>query len=264
MASATPRRGKFLSPPSSTPPAAPETPSVRAKYLEKTTASSTPPSAQGSSRGKFLGKPAASPSTLQGVASCGSNAGDAETDARDQLSVHIRNAKIAAVSRHKSIAAERDRVFQDLEEAENIVLSLLECASEVSGALSDMTTAKSKKRHGEKGDDEEENTEYSFKDLTAKVRCNGLGYLAGVKKLHQLLAPHASLVKSYKNHGEVSSEGEKQPHANLAPANSVSSKIVAEATSNMYAARVKKRLAMERCEILREMIRFEELERGTT
>jgi len=213
----------------------------------------------------------ASPTPLQGVASGGPSAGDNATDSLENLRSLIHTSKITATSRRKAIARQRDRVFQDLDEAENIVLSLLECASDVAGALSEMTTAKSNKRHGLKGDDGEENAEDSFEDLTAKVRSNGVGYLTGVKKLHKLLAPHALLVKSYRNHdGEESAESDKQSHISVAAVlpgtarttKRISSNMVEEATSNMYAARVKKRLAMERSKILTEMIGLEELVRG--
>ena len=177
------------------------------------------------------------------------------------------------MSRRKAIAGQRKSIINDLDEAENIVLSLLECASDVAGALSEMTTAKSKKMHGKKredNNDEEDGkkVDTSFEQLTANVRSNGVGYLAGVKKLHELLAPHSSLVKSYKNHDGESSATEKnykQPHKSLAAAvaggnSSASSKIIQESTSNMYAVRVKKRLAMERKDIMKEMIRLEELD----
>jgi len=251
MATPAPRRGKFLSAPStSSPPSAPETPS--------------------SSRGKFLGnKPASSPSSAQGAPSSGSNAGDAEkkNDSLDALRTQIRSSKEAAISRRKEIATQRDRVFQDLDEAENIVLSLLECASDVASSLSEMTTAKCMKSHEERGEGGEGDAKQSFEDLTEKVRSNGVGYLAGVKSLHKLLAPHASLVKSYKNHNGKGTDDIETPNKGPATAaqnpveTTKSSKIVEEATSNMYAARVKKRLAMERGEILKEMIRLEALER---
>ena len=181
----------------------------------------------------------------------------------------MHTSKIAAASRRKAIAGHRDQAIKDLDEAETIVLSLLECASDTSDALSKMTAAKSKNSHGGKGHDTEGNVDKeSFEELTAKVRSNGVGYLAGVKKLHNLLSPHASLVKAYKNRdgGEASTESEKQPQKSLSVvipgAAGAVSKIVEEATSNTYAARVKKRLALERSEILKEMIRLEELERS--
>ena len=86
---------------------------------------------------------------------------------------------------------------------ENIILSLLECASDVADSLSEMTSAKI----NEKGNNEDAN---SFEELSARVRENGVGYLAGMKKLHRLLAPHAPLVKSYQNpeEGDAATSGD--------------------------------------------------------
>eukprot|EP00985_Skeletonema_marinoi_P023917 scaffold16210_cov77-Skeletonema_marinoi.AAC.2 len=148
--------------------------------------------------------------------------------------------------------------------------------------------ARSRHQH----DDEESNNNNregasSFEQLSTQVRSNGVGYLAGVTKLHELLAPHASLVKSYRNHTSAATaannsntntntnganagssdattnnnNGQQQPtqqSSELASFNPNSSEIVKMATSNMYAARVEKRLAVERRGILMEMIRLEE------
>lgn len=243
---AAPRRGKFLSAPapSSQTSAAPNAP---------------PPPSQ--TRGKFLGKvPASSASNLQ-AAPIGSSLGDADHDSIDKLRAYVHSSKIAAASRRKLIASQRQLVINDLEAAENIVLSLLDIASDVAGTLSEMTTAKSKKRHGEKRIDNVGNTEDSFEDLTAKVRSNGAGYLKGVKRLHKLLAPHSSYVKSLNKHDrEESADSVGSVLESLDSPNSTFSKIVEEATSNMHAVRVKKRLAFERSEILKEMIRLLEVE----
>jgi len=169
------------------------------------------------------------------------------------------------------------------------VLALLQCASEVSESLSKMTMARS--RHQQHNDEEESNNNNregaaSFEQLSTQVRSNGVGYLAGVTKLHELLAPHASLVKSYRNHTTAAATANDsninnntngaaagssdatttnnnngqptQQSSELASFNPNSSEIVKMATSNMYAARVEKRLAVERREILKEMIRLEE------
>jgi len=248
-------RGKFLSAPS--------------QSQSSNTSNDTPSSSQ--TRGKFLGKKPVSPGGGLNTASSYSIGGNGDTvESTTQLKDHIHNSKIAAAARRKAIAGQRQLVLDDLNEAENIVLSLLECASDVSSALSEMTTAKSKngKKDESSSDAAEKTGEKSFEDLTAEVRSNGVGYLAGVKKLHKLLAPHSSLVKSYKNHDrrESSSTGESDKQQSLAitsaagGTNSTSSKLVEEATSNMYAVRVKKRLAMEKSEILQEMIRLEEVE----
>ena len=161
-------------------------------------------------------------------------------------------------------------MFHDLEEAETIVLALLQCASETSDSLSKMTVARSRHHHLNNSEAAAAGEgSITFEQLAAQVRSNGVGYLAGVTKLHQLLAPHASLVKSYRNHASTAaannSQGETSKRndtttitSEIASFHPNSSEIVKLATSNMYAARVEKRLAVERREILKEMIRLEE------
>ena len=157
----------------------------------------------------------------------------------------MTKAKEAASARRKEVAAKRDNVFHDLDQAENIIVSLLDCASNVAQSLSDMTTAKA-------------NGDNSFEELAISIKENGVGYLAGVKKVHSLLAPHASLVKSYRNQDEAEKgDGDTKNEKKEA---TISDEIIKKATSNMYAARVEKRLALERSAILKEMIRLEDLE----
>lgn len=164
-------------------------------------------------------------------------------------------------------------------------MALLQCASEVSESLSKMTMARSRNQidigdgDNNNGSTNNGDAALSFEQLSAQVRLNGVGYLAGVTKLHELLAPHASLVKSYRNHTSTaagaasnadkaknnnaqgaasSSDATSKNSSEIASFNPNSSEIVNMATSNMYAARVEKRLAVERREILKEMIRLEE------
>ena len=195
---------------------------------------------------------------------------------------------MVASTRRKVISSSRNQLFQDLEEAENIVLALLHCASKVSDSLSSMTTAKSRHHQqqglkSEEDDDEDEEqskkniktTQLTFEELSAQVRSNGIGYLAGVTKLHELLKPHASLVKAYHNHrhhtaaisGVDNTKGQQQQQSqqqqsssDIATLTGSNSKLVKMVTSNMSAARVEQRLAIERRDILREMIRLEEME----
>jgi hypothetical protein len=203
---------------------------------------------------------------------------------------------MVASTRRKVISSSRNQLFQDLEEAENIVLALLHCASEVSDSLSSMTTAKSRhhqqqqaqQKSGEEHDDDNDEeqsrknnntttTQLTFEELSAQVRSNGIGYLAGVTKLHELLKPHASLVKAYHNHrhhhtaaisgagvdntkGEQQQQQPQQSSSDIATLTGSNSELVKMVTSNMSAARVEQRLAIERRDILREMIRLEELE----
>jgi len=224
-------------------------------------ASSGSPSASskpGQPRGKFLGQPST------GTAASSNSVGD--EGSLEAIRSHVHTARIAASSRRKAISLQRGRVFKDLEEAEGIALSLLECASEAAGALSDMTSARTKEKYEESL--ESKSDEPSFEELASQVRRNGSGYLKGVTKIHSLLAPHSSLVKVYKNHNRPESQEDvaKKPQGSLASTvgggtDSVSKKVVEQATKNMYAARVAHRLAVERSEILKEMLQMEESER---
>ena len=228
MSSNAPKRGKFLS-----------QPQISSK--ESTDKLPTSSDKQPTPRGKVLGK------SLKSTTSANSlTAGETNTRNGSSLSNRktlIKEAKERASERRKEVAAKRDKVFRDLDEAENIVLSLLDGASDVARSLSEMTTAKA---NG--------NTN-SFDDLAEKIGQNGRGYLAGVNKLHSLLSPHAPLVKAYRNPDEGDSIAGPPKAETMSTGD-----IIQKATSNMYAARVEKRLALERSTILNEMIRLEELE----
>mmetsp|Transcript_28049 Transcript_28049/g.44122 ORF Transcript_28049/g.44122 Transcript_28049/m.44122 type:complete len:310 (+) Transcript_28049:258-1187(+) len=268
-----PRRGKFLSGP---PPSA----------------TTSPPPAKSQTRGKFLNSSISAPNKSTSTSTDGTSTSTTgeTTTSLSTLKQQIHQARIVASTRRRAISSSRDEIFNDLEEAETIVLALLQCASEVSEALSKMTMARSRNQIDYGDDDDDGNNGSnnnnngdavaSFEQLSAQVRLNGVGYLAGVTKLHELLAPHASLVKSYRNHttttagttvdnannnnkklqgaASISDTTTTKTSSEIASFNPNSSEIVNMATSNMYAARVEKRLAVERREILKEMIRLEE------
>jgi len=258
-------------------------------------------------RGKFLSGPAQLPSEGSSSSSSSggpqlSSAGTANTGGNDDvlhdhskvedLRAHVHNVKTMATARRKVIESQRKLVLDDLDKAEDVVLALLELASGVTNALSDMTTASTIKtrRHGgseltnngKEGREEEDNNARqlggkSFEELATRVSAGSGGYSRGVKKLHSLLAPHAHYVKSLTNNNRLTSNGTNNSGerstsnncGNLMAATSSSivsnskdgnvfGKIIEDATSNMYAVRVKKRLVMERCEVLRQMIQLEE------
>ncbi len=173
--------------------------------------------------------------------------------------------KTTAASRRGAIECRRRSVLDDLDAAEDVVLALLESASGAAAALSGMTIASwpTKGSIDGRGGVEGE----LFEDLAARVRRGGAAYSAGVKRLHELLAPHARYVKSMGDRdGGASADGGRRSDdgsvaASLGAAGSEDGArggMVGEATSNVYAVRVKMRLAMERCEILRQMIQLEE------
>lgn len=261
---AAPRRGKFLSVPAP-PPSSSSAPD----------ASSSSSSSQ--TRGKFL-ENTASGSDAGGVVGDASERRDSQ---HGDLMTTVRKLKIASSSRRMDIELRRRSVLDDLDAAEDVVLALLESASGAAAALSGMTTARlpttKDRRHGDNNNIRSVGSEGggggSFEDLAAKVRRGGAAYSAGVKKLHKLLAPHARYVKSLNDRdgGVASSADYGRRRSDDGPVVAASSGaaagpedggarggMVGDATSNVYAVRVKRRLAMERCEILRQMIQLEE------
>ena len=236
-----PKRGKFLSQPPSTANCPPDDTSGSGKPA-------TP-------RGKALTGPSLANSSGSGgaAAAAAANGADPNKNSLCDMKSILNKAKEAAVTRRKEVAAKRDKVFNDLEEAENIVLSLLDCASDVANSLSEMTTTKTDSKNN------------SFDNLSSKISVNGVGYLSGVKRLHSLLAPHASLIKAYPQYVDDPTSSEKGSNKDAETKGSqLCESIVKKATSNMYAARVEKQLALERSAILKEMIRLEELDSSET
>ncbi|KAL3808477.1 hypothetical protein ACHAXA_000890 [Cyclostephanos tholiformis] len=254
---AAPRRGKFLSH-VPTPPLS----SSSVPLASSSSSSST------QTRGKFLENKHAS--SIASVSDAGGIGDASERDRHDDIKSIVRNLKTAAASRRGAIEYQRRSVLNDLDTAEEIVLALLESASDVASALSEMTTARSTKGHGERRsevEDEGASGGDSFEDLVARVRSGGAVYSSGVKRLHELLAPHAHYVKSLNERdGGASADDRNRSNESLAVASpeaaitkdSALCRTVEEAASNMYAVRVKNRLAMERCEVLRQMIQLEE------
>lgn len=232
MSANAPKRGKFLSQPQPSP--------------NESTTNPPPSNNSAAPRGKTLAKSLTSTSSANTLTGPGPAA---EADnSLSNLKHIVHEAKEAASARRKELSAKRDKVFDDLDQAENIIVSLLDCASDLAQSLSDMTTAKANGNNN------------SFEKLAGRIKENGSGYLAGVKKVHSLLAQHASLVKSYRTEdsdrkGEDDTNNKDKTEAE---------QIVKIATSNMYASRVEKRLALERSAILKEMIRLEELESSSS
>lgn len=115
---------------------------------------------------------------------------------------------------------QRDKVLKDLEQAEGWTWQLLTLASQTAKSLSDLTA---------------DTTDIS--ETSAKYR-------ETLQKIHSILTPHAHLVVSYQNH-QVDKKEEATHDAE------------GEERINMYAARVEMRLAQERRNVLRELLRLE-------
>jgi hypothetical protein len=278
--------------------AAPKSAAPRGKFLSGPP--QLPPEGYSSSSSSSPGGP-----QLSSTGTANTSGIDHDHSNMEDLRAHVHNIKTMATARRKVIESQRKLVLDDLDKAEDVVLALLELASGVTNALSDMTTAtssnsstiktrryddiKESTNNGESREKDDNNARRqlggkSFEELATRVSSGSAGYSTGVKKLHTLLAPHAHYVKSLTNNNnrltstvtdKISGErSTSNSYGSLVAATSSSivsnskdgnvfGKIIEEATSNMYAVRVKKRLVMERCEVLRQMIRLEDDDDGT-
>lgn len=278
--------------------AAPKSAAPRGKFLSGPP--QLPPEGYSSSSSSSPGGP-----QLSSTGTANTSGIDHDHSYMEDLRAHVHNIKTMATARRKVIESQRKLVLDDLDKAEDVVLALLELASGVTNALSDMTTAtssnsstiktrryddiKESTNNGESREKDDNNARRqlggkSFEELATRVSSGSAGYSTGVKKLHTLLAPHAHYVKSLTNNNnrltstvtdKISGErSTSNSYGSLVAATSSSivlnskdgnvfGKIIEEATSNMYAVRVKKRLVMERCEVLRQMIRLEDDDDGT-
>lgn len=115
---------------------------------------------------------------------------------------------------------QRDQVFKDLEQAEGWTWQLLTLACQTARSLSDLTA--------------DNNADIS--EMSAKYR-------ETLQKIHSILTPHAHLVVPYQNHQVDKKEQVQQHNAE-------------EERIDMYAARVEMRLAQERRNVLKELLRL--------
>uniref|UniRef100_A0A7S4RVD7 Uncharacterized protein n=1 Tax=Ditylum brightwellii TaxID=49249 RepID=A0A7S4RVD7_9STRA len=153
------------------------------------------------------------------------------------------------------------QIFADLDEAEKLVLGMMQIASSTASALSDLTEVGGGGNEGA-----------AAEEMLAKLaKSNGEEYLAKVKRIHSLLSPHAKLVVAYRNHqvdiaddGGGSSGGGSISSGGAAGATAIATNKVDDGKTakshNMYASRVEMRLAMERRDVLREFLRLEKKE----
>jgi len=182
--------------------------------------------------------------------------------------------------RKRQIKERQLQLLEDLDQAEELTLQLLQLAASTTQELADATL---------EGDEEKWKT----------CQKNGVEYMQKVKQIHTLLSPHAHYVVAYKNHavdeGTLESEPSHSDEASTAKNSTsikrsasnesaiggtakkmkksqgeqsndtediagASTKMKVGQAGNMYAARVEKRLAIERRNILREMLRLEKHE----
>ena len=168
----------------------------------------------------------------------------------------------AAVAKPPQMIERQAQFFQDLDEAERLVFDVLTIASNTAESLAKSTIPS--------------------KNQMESLQTNGDEYLQKIKRIHSLLTPHAHLVVPYRNfrNDTTSASGNnntepstKSEETNNAPPmnNSTGSTQTMDSkddkensmkkkSNNMYIERVDMILAMEKRNILNELLRLEEKE----
>ena len=172
----------------------------------------TPPT-----RGKFLNKP---PVRGKFLRSPGANLKNSSSGAQNGNS----SSSTASSAKRKAtpLSDEASKLFDDLDEAEELTLQLLQVASDSADALGNID------------------------EVDKLLQGKGEEYLKTVGRIHALLAKHARLVVPYKRTKEVSEKkdkvGDKNKHAKET-----------NCSKDMYSARMERRLALERKRVLQDL-----------
>jgi len=144
----------------------------------------------------------------------------------------------------KKRMSQRDQVLADLQQAEGWTWQLLTLASKTARSLSTLDMSNATK---------------SEISQTSKQYCDTL------QNIHSLLSPHASLVVAYENHNVDKQQGGKETKQEQEEKEEEGIKKegddkMKKEDVNMYAARVEMRLAQERRDVLKELLRLEQQE----
>eukprot|EP00559_Dactyliosolen_fragilissimus_P004684 CAMPEP_0184861906 /NCGR_PEP_ID=MMETSP0580-20130426/6487_1 /TAXON_ID=1118495 /ORGANISM="Dactyliosolen fragilissimus" /LENGTH=209 /DNA_ID=CAMNT_0027359573 /DNA_START=101 /DNA_END=730 /DNA_ORIENTATION=- len=140
----------------------------------------------------------------------------------------------------------RHPVFADLDEAEQLVLDLIEVASSTAEIFSKPGYIGGKTEEEINSDGQKLSglaNGLKTSDIIENVRENGKEFLEKVKKVHSLMSPYSNLVIPYKKYSNVSE-----------------SKSNSDRSNNIYASQVEMRLAMERKDIMEALLQLEKAE----
>ena len=207
------------------------------KFAKSGTAASRP-------GGKFAARGNASSKDPEGSKDPSSDA-----TAAPQITKETLTAKRSKLKRHE--------VFNDLDNAERLVMNILTIATSTSEAFSSLALNAQIMDSEENGKDE--TVKQNARHLQHRIRKNGQEYLSKIKKIHDLLAPHASLVKAYGNLQESTEEKTTSLPSSAAVASTTEEADGAMRMDNdMYVSRLEMRFAIERRNLLRQMVCLEE------
>jgi len=164
----------------------------------------------------------------------------------------------------------KNQALLDLDKAESIVLDLLHVCSDTTeqfAALTDGDGDGNNNNGNGSGMNGDESSSHSSEDRVARIQKNGIEFQNKVKEIHDLLAQHAKLVVNYSNEEKAKAPSTATAKTtNNAPAPAAAVAVAAEETSigekkekdhNMYASRLEMRLAIERRNLLQDLLKLE-------
>ena len=204
---------------------------VQRKLIPNMTTAASRPGGKFAKSGTAASRPGGKFASLASkTAECSKDTSNGTTITSPEVTREVLSAKRAKLTRHV--------VFDDLENAEQLAMETLTIASSTAEAFCHL--AQNTQTDEKKGSETDKQT---ARQLQHRIRKNGQEFLSKIKKIHDLLAPHASIVKTYEN--LPSSE-----KATGASSNTESSRL----KGDIYLSRLEMRLAVERRELLREIV----------
>ena len=219
-------------------------------------------------------------------------------------------SKITLEQIHAKRNIQTNQALVNADAAENIVLSLLEVCADTteqftalaqgddavvvskngeqgedvtsSDVIPPTSTSSTSSSNGNSNDNDNSNGNGGEEDRTIRIKKNGKLIQAKLKKIHDLLAPHAHLVVNYSNEqsapkdkdldekdheivnkdedeGEHEGEGEGEGEADQ---ETKKEEDETKEDQNMYSSRMEMRLAIERRNLLRDLLKLEKLRRN--
>ncbi len=172
----------------------------------------------------------------------------------------------------------KNQALEDLHKAEDLVLELLTICSDTTRRFSLLST----------GDDKDEDRGTSAKVLTKQessmtsasgtsttdsasecghwdmIARNGTQFQDSIKKIHALLVPHAGLVVNYDyGDGNATTQNNGGSKTLTHSSDAAESDSKKEGSKNMYESRMEMKLAIERRNLVQDLLRLEQQQRDT-
>mmetsp|Transcript_27925 Transcript_27925/g.43366 ORF Transcript_27925/g.43366 Transcript_27925/m.43366 type:complete len:292 (+) Transcript_27925:1-876(+) len=245
-------------PPTSTPPVATNT---------NTNTTSNPPK-----RGKFLNVPVPKPGS----------GGTSPAPKRGKfLNIPTANkaditAKSSPIKQKRKRSSEKikqqQKLFEDLDKAQDLVINIIDVAKKATECLAKM--ADSNPAHNTTSGDDAGAAQTTFDDVLPVLKKHGEEYLKSLGQVHALLAPHANKVVAYRDSrgrrkaketktdaartnkvkaAAGGSSDEEKTKTSLKNGDNATGTVI-ENHGGMYAARVEMKLAIERKNLLKDML----------